>query len=447
MELSHLDQLEWHYGRSTLIKNICIFSRQNVLWAVVVPNFEIFKNDNDTDIFGRIRWELDNFQAGLPCDQHLTRLVLTRQPFNRSEHEKIDSIESIHHLNDVQKTIALSYNDPFSEDSACFLQTDIAKKVLACIATLTSRSIHINSHWEIDLGIDSFARVALALRLEELFKIQIADTLFYKATNVKELIALVSSLTPSASETIAHQTKGWGEILRQPPPMGEIARDIQAQINRKSLLFNWFGGALLSTVFKLCWSLKAEGAEHLPSKGPFIICPNHSSFLDGLFIYNNLPFKHQLNVFFYGYYNIFYHKSMKWPVKNVRLVAIDNNLHLKESLQVANLLLSNQKIICIFPEGMRSISDNVGPFYKGAAILAKELGIPVVPAYIYGSHQSWPRGCNKPRLCPVKVIFGHPLNADELEARGSNSVPGDVYEKITRGIRAEVVKLREGCII
>ena len=445
MEQERLDQLQEHYGRATLIKDICIISRQDTLWAVVVPQFDVFKNDNDTDIYGRVRWELDNLQTGLPADQHLGRLVLTRHSFDRSKLAAIDDIEAIGQHFDVQKTIAISKDEPWSEEDRTFFQTEIAKEVVACVATITVRPIHLNSHWEIDLGIDSFGRVELALRLEELFKIKIADELYYKVTTVKELIDLISSLTPMASDVVVPKAKGWGAILRQ-SPAGEITTDIQAQIHRKSLAFNWFGGALLSAVFKICWSLKAEGVEHLPSKGPFIICPNHSSFLDGLFIYNNLPFKHQLNIYFFGYYNIFYHKSMKWPVKNVRLVAIDNNLHLKESLQVANLLLTNQKIACIFPEGMRSISDKVGPFYKGVAILAKELGVPIVPAYIYGSHQSWPRGCSKPRLCPVKVVFGRPLSADELEAKGTNCLKADVYEKITRGLRAEVVKLREGCL-
>ncbi|MBF0569813.1 MAG: 1-acyl-sn-glycerol-3-phosphate acyltransferase [Candidatus Omnitrophica bacterium] len=445
MEQDRLLQLQEHYGRATLIQDICIVPRQGTLWAVVVPKLDIFKNDNDTDIYGRVRWELDNLQAGLPADQHLGRLVLTRHPLERSELEAIDDIAAIGHHHDVQKTIAISKDEPWSDEDRAVLQIETAKEVMACVATLTARPIHLNSHWEIDLGIDSFARVELALRLEELFKIKIADELFYKATTVKELIDLVSSLTPMASEGLASKVKGWGDILRQ-PPNGEITRDIQAQIHRRSVVFNWLGGALLSALFKVCWSLKAEGAEHLPSKGPFIICPNHASFLDGLFIYNNLPFRHQLNAYFFGYYNIFYHKSMKWPVKNARLVAIDNNLHLKESLQVANLLLSHQKIACIFPEGMRSISDKIGPFYKGAAILAKELGVPIVPVFIHGSHQSWPRGCNKPRLCPVKVVFGRPQNADELEVKGTNGNSADVYERITRGLRLEVMKLREGCL-
>ena len=447
LESNHLNQLEDHYGRATLVKEIRIFSRLNhttkSLWAIVVPNMEIFKKDNDTDIYGRVRWELENLQTTLPADQRLAGIVLTRGSLNGTEKRKNEISEMIQRYQNMPKTIAFNADEPMTFEEQEILKTDIARKIIKYVSTLTPRPVYLNSHWEIDLDIDSLGRVEIALRMEELFNIKITDELYYKATTVKELIDLVASLTPKWLDGKVSKPKGWGEILKQ-TPTGEISKDAQIRIKKRTVVLNWFAGGLLWLIFKICWSLKAEGVKNLPSKGPFIICPNHSSFLDGLFIYNNLPFKHQIHTNFFGYYNIFYHPSMKNNIKLARLVAIDNNLHLKESLQIANLLLANQKIACIFPEGMRSISDNIGPFYKGAAILAKELGVPIVPAFIHGSNQSWPRGSNKPRLCSVKVVFGRPFYADELASIGSNGVSGDIYEKISRGLRAEVIKLREG---
>ena len=78
-------------------------------------------------------------------------------------------------------------------------------------------------------------------------------------------------------------------------------------------------------------------------------------------------------------------------------------------------------------------------FKKGVGILIKELDIPVVPVYIKGSHQSWPRGNRLPRFYPLKVIFGRTLLAKELlERRGGSQ---DDYEVIARNLREEVLKL------
>jgi len=102
-------------------------------------------------------------------------------------------------------------------------------------------------------------------------------------------------------------------------------------------------------------------------------------------------------------------------------------------------VLSQKKIVCIFPEGRRSVDENIGEFKKGVGILIKELDIPVVPVYIKGSHQSWPRGNRLPRFYPLKVIFGEPLSAKKLLERGGYGQ--DEYEIIARNLREEVLKL------
>jgi hypothetical protein len=48
------------------------------------------------------------------------------------------------------------------------------------------------------------------------------------------------------------------------------------------------------------------------------------------------------------------------------------------------------------------------------ARVAKELDIPVVPVYIKGSHESWPRGNRFPRFYPIKVIFGRAVSLKDL---------------------------------
>ena len=95
--------------------------------------------------------------------------------------------------------------------------------------------------------------------------------------------------------------------------------------------------------------------------------------------------------------------------------------------------------MCIFPEGRRSIDEEVKDFKKGIGILIKEMDTPVIPVYIKGSHQSWPRTNRLPRPFPVKVIFGKALYVhDLLEAKKETS---DQYEAIAKALRREVLKL------
>ncbi len=96
--------------------------------------------------------------------------------------------------------------------------------------------------------------------------------------------------------------------------------------------------------------------------------------------------------------------------------------------------------MCIFPEGRRSIDENLQEFKKGVGILAKELDIPLVPVFIKGSHFAWPRTSRFPRPYPLKVIYGRPLSVSEL-LKKSKEKDADEYGKIVRGLREEVLKL------
>jgi 1-acyl-sn-glycerol-3-phosphate acyltransferase len=54
-------------------------------------------------------------------------------------------------------------------------------------------------------------------------------------------------------------------------------------------------------------------------------------------------------------------------------------------------------------------------FKKGVGILAVEMGIPVVPVYIKGAFEALPRGAAVPRCRKIKLVFGKPLLASELD--------------------------------
>ena len=174
-----------------------------------------------------------------------------------------------------------------------------------------------------------------------------------------------------------------------------------------------------------------QGKEFLPKQGPYLICPNHASYLDGFVVFSSLPLKNSMQTFFLGYSKIFNSPIISWTVKVARLISIDTATHLTEAMQAVSFVAGFNKIVCIFPEGRRSVDENIGEFKKGVGILIKELNIPAIPVYIKGSHYSWPRGSLAPRLYPLKVIFGKPFVASA----------SDDYETITKKLREEVLKL------
>jgi 1-acyl-sn-glycerol-3-phosphate acyltransferase len=97
--------------------------------------------------------------------------------------------------------------------------------------------------------------------------------------------------------------------------------------------------------------------------------------------------------------------------------------------------LKHGKVLNIYPEGERAFDGRLHEFKKGAAILATELNLPILPVAIDGLYKVWPRKSWRIRPGKVKVRFGTPINASEI-ARG---MPDELkYEAVTEQLKGTI---------
>jgi 1-acyl-sn-glycerol-3-phosphate acyltransferase len=92
--------------------------------------------------------------------------------------------------------------------------------------------------------------------------------------------------------------------------------------------------------------------------------------------------------------------------------------------------------LILYPEGTRSHDGKVRPFKSGPALFAVELDVPVVPAYIEGTHHILPKGRYVPKAGRVTVRFGEPVALAPLQ---SGEIPREhrrrAVEQLTESIR------------
>jgi 1-acyl-sn-glycerol-3-phosphate acyltransferase len=110
-------------------------------------------------------------------------------------------------------------------------------------------------------------------------------------------------------------------------------------------------------------------------------------------------------------------KVARW----LKVVALSPDRAVRFSLRLAAEGLGRGLVLCVFPEGERSIDGRLKAFRKGPSIVATAMSLPVVPAGIRGTWEVWRRGSNRIRPHPVAVVFGEALasegkSADELNA-------------------------------
>jgi 1-acyl-sn-glycerol-3-phosphate acyltransferase len=87
--------------------------------------------------------------------------------------------------------------------------------------------------------------------------------------------------------------------------------------------------------------------------------------------------------------------------------------------------------VIIFPEGRLTATGAIGQFRKGAAVLAMDAGVPIVPAFVDGMYEVMPRFRRVPRPGHVTVTFGAPMQAQ----------PDEDYDDFIGRVEAAVRKL------
>jgi long-chain acyl-CoA synthetase len=173
-----------------------------------------------------------------------------------------------------------------------------------------------------------------------------------------------------------------------------------------------------------------RGLENLPEKGPYIIAPNHLSFADAPAVMAALSWKAGSQVFFLGATEYFSGPVISGISRFIQVIPVDMDTRLYHALQLSAYVLHSGKILCVFPEGSRSRDGSIKEFKKGVGIVAKELGVPVVPVSIRGTYEMLPPGRKVPFPSRITVSFGKPVHPG-----------GKDYDEIVRTLHQEVVRL------
>lgn len=168
-------------------------------------------------------------------------------------------------------------------------------------------------------------------------------------------------------------------------------------------------GPLLRVVFRP----RIEGLEHVPASGPAIIAGNHLSFSDHFL----MPAILKRRITFLAKAEYFTGPGLKGRLtafffRSAGQIPVDRSG--KEAGQAAIReglgVLRKGELLGIYPEGTRS---HDGRLYKGkvgVAVMALTAGVPVVPCAMIGTFEAQPPGKVVPRIRPVTIRFGEPLD-------------------------------------
>lgn len=189
---------------------------------------------------------------------------------------------------------------------------------------------------------------------------------------------------------------------------------------------------ILAPLMDLYAKRTTRGREHLETlDGPVLFVANHASHMDTPAILRALPPAWRRRTAVAAAADYFYAKRGLASVVALAFNTVPVARKGGEADATADLdkLIAQKWSLVIFAEGTRSRDGTVGKLHSGAAVLAAERHLTIVPVFVSGTHQTMPVGRpwmrrDHGRRRPVTVAFGPPI------APGSDAHRTEVMDRV-----------------
>ncbi len=195
------------------------------------------------------------------------------------------------------------------------------------------------------------------------------------------------------------------------PPAAPVARVVPAASSESAAAAGAWSGrrrwarTAIGLGFRALTDLRVDGLDHLPAHGPCIVAVNHLSLLDAPLVMTVLPRPATLLAADY-----LQRSPAGWILDRFgHAIYVKRGEADRAALEEAIDVLRAGGVLALGPEGTRSPTGGLGRGLSGVALLATEVGVPVVPLAAWGQErmtESW-KGL---RRAPVQVRIGPPLH-------------------------------------
>lgn len=206
--------------------------------------------------------------------------------------------------------------------------------------------------------------------------------------------------------------------------------------------------AVTRTLLNGMMNRKWEGTEKLPPGG-FIATPNHCTEIDPLVV-GHMLYNQKRAPHFLAKGALFKVPVLSWILNATKQIPVERSTAgANRALLLAQEIVEEGGAIIIYPEGTLTRDPGMWPMkgHTGAARLALEAGIPVVPMAHWGAHEVFPRYAKRFNLFPRKtsrILIGEPVDLSEFADRPLDKATlTEATDKIMDAITGLLAELRQ----
>jgi len=434
------DEIEDHYGKSAFIKELSIVGLPDEdggekIAALVVPDYEHDISLSRAETNKKIENSFREVSAGLPFFKRVKILHLTPFELPRTATRKVkrpEVVEMLQNLEAKSKNKTRITADSKGDDTALWI-----RKIVASVSNRPLSDIALEDKLA-DLGFDSLMFVELQGAVEDAGgRVPSPDTL-NEVQSVRELLTAVQRV--DKSKKLADEPKTIEKKDEEEIHVPSIIRRVG------NTLVDFAQDKLYDTVLQT----KIEGESNVPPHTNFIVAPNHSSHLDTGLVKKALGKDVAEQTVAVAAADYWFDTKYKRAYMNnfTTLVPIERTGSLRQSLRHVTRILEEGYNALIFPEGGRQLSGEIAEFKPIIGYLALNQKIGILPIYLWGTYEAFPKGTIIPKTdslgAKVGAKVGRFLEYDELLEMTKGVPNTEAYRLIAARVQHEIENMRDG---
>jgi long-chain acyl-CoA synthetase len=431
------DTIEEACQKHPAIEEIAVLEYQGKIVGLIVPKVGAASSDAEATV----RKAIADMSRTLPSYQRLADFALTQEAIPRTRlgkprrHLLAERYEQAKRGDSkaMPERRAPMTLEEMSADDHALLEDPAARAAWDwLVARYADRRLTPDSNLNVDLGVDSMEWLNISLEIAQRTGAEITEEAISRMSTVRDLLAevagggeaqgLAQAWIEDPEAALNDSEKRWLQ------PLGPISKIL-------SLVLYWTNYALMRTLFRLRYS----GLENLPARGPFIIAPNHTSFLDPVALAASLEPRLLRCTYWAGWTGVVFKGPIRRALARLaQAVPIDPRRGAASSIALGAAVLKRNMTLVWFPEGQRSPDGRLQPSRPGLGVLLQHFPVPVVPVVIEGAYAAWPRQRLFPRFRPLAVHIHPPVDWRSLEQRSSSDQPS---QRIVDALHAHLARL------
>lgn len=435
------DEIEELYGKSPYIKEMSVVGLPDEdggekIAALVVPNYEYDLSLSRAEINRKVEEHFREVSASLPFFKRVKVLHITAYELPRTATRKVKRTEVINILQQLEaksKKLAKLKIETNGDETGLWL-----RKIVAGVANRSLSEVRFDSRL-VDLGFDSLMFVELQAAIEDAGGRVLSPDRLNEAQTVAELLNLVQRVDKGRKlidDSVVEEKKEEAEDVKLPWLIRYVGNNVIDLA--QSLIYD----GVLETII--------EGRTNIPVHTNFIVAPNHASHLDTGLVKKALGKEVAEQTVAVAAADYWFDTKYKRAFMNnfTTLIPIERSGNLRQSLRHVTRILNEGYNALIFPEGTRSLTGQINEFKPIIGYLAINCKVGILPVYIWGTYETFPKGTVIPKResfgATIGAKIGRFLEYEELAAMVHGIPKTEAYRLIAARVQHEVENLRDG---